>query len=70
LCPNFYKFKELVERYSLLKALRSDLLTITRETTWFYSGLGIKGDDLKAEDIVLITLLFSSQIVLKTNRNI
>lgn len=51
LYPDFYRFKELIERYSLLKALRSDLLTITRETTNYYSGLGIKGDELRAEGI-------------------
>lgn len=51
LYPDFYRFKELIERYSLLKALRSDLLATTRETTNYYSELGIKGDDLRAEGI-------------------
>ncbi|MBO4654850.1 MAG: putative phage abortive infection protein [Bacteroidales bacterium] len=45
--PYFYKFKKLIERYSLLKALRSDLLTISKETMIYYSGLGIKKVDLQ-----------------------
>lgn len=45
--PDFYKFKRLIERYSLLKALRSDLLSISKETVDYYKGLGVTEEDLK-----------------------
>ena len=41
LYPDYYKFKTLIERYSLLKALRHDLLTLTKEAEDYYLGLGI-----------------------------
>lgn len=45
--PEFNKFKQLIERYSLLKALRSDLLSISKETVDYYKGLGVTEEDLK-----------------------
>ena len=45
--PDFYNFKRLIEKYSLLKALRSDLLTVSKETATYYRGLGISDEDLK-----------------------
>lgn len=45
--PDFYRFKQLIERYSLLKALRRDLLSISRETANYYGDLGITDEDLK-----------------------
>lgn len=45
--PNFFKFKKLIERYSLLKALRSDLLSLSKETDDYYNGLGVTGEDMK-----------------------
>lgn len=45
--PDFYKFKRLIEKYSLLKALRSDLLSISKETVDYYKGLGVSDEDLK-----------------------
>lgn len=47
LYPDFYKFKLLIEKYSLLKALRSDLLTITKETADFYDSRCITREDLE-----------------------
>ncbi len=47
LYPDFYKFKKQIEKYSLLKALRSDLLTITKETADFYDGLSITREVLE-----------------------
>lgn len=39
--PSFENFKKLIEKYSLLKSLRSDLLTRSLETERYYEGLGI-----------------------------
>lgn len=50
LYPDFYKFKVLIERYSLLKGLRSDLLALSKETDAYYSGLGVKREELEAQD--------------------
>lgn len=47
LCPDFYKFKRLIERYSLLKALRGDLLSISKETANYYQDLGVTDEDLE-----------------------
>ena len=44
--PDFYRFKQLIERYSLLKALRRDLLSISKETATYYGNLGITDEDL------------------------
>lgn len=48
LYPDFYKFKALIEKYSLLKAVRSDLLTITKEAAAFYEQHGISRGVIKA----------------------
>lgn len=45
LIPAFYKFKSLIEKYSLLKSLRVELLTMTKEAKQYYDGLGIKSDE-------------------------
>lgn len=45
--PCFRKFKYLIEKYSLLKAIRSDLLTVSKETVKYYEGLGVSKDNLK-----------------------
>jgi len=58
LYPDFYKFKELIERYSLLKALRSDLLTITKETVDYYDGFGITDKDLRAANFSIDDFAF------------
>lgn len=42
--PSFFKFKNLIEKYSLLKSLREDLLATSLETARYYEGLGL---DLK-----------------------
>lgn len=49
--PDFYKFKRLIEKYSLLKALRSDLLSISKETADYYKGLGVTDEDLKGHGV-------------------
>ena len=46
--PDFYKFKLLIEKYSILKALRRDLLTVTKETNTYYNGLGVTKDEFEA----------------------
>ena len=46
LYPDFYKFKVLIERYSLLKGLRSDLLARSKETENYYIGLGVTNEEL------------------------
>ena len=48
--PDFYRFKQLIERYSLLKALRRDLLSISKETATYYGNLGITDEDLKKNE--------------------
>lgn len=50
LCPDFYKFKDLIESYSLLKALRRDLLTLSKETVGYYNGLGVVDEDLRSRN--------------------
>lgn len=45
LIPAFYKFKSLIEKYSLLKSLRVELLTMTKEAKQYYDGLGITSDE-------------------------
>lgn len=44
--PDFYKFKELIEKYSFLKALRDDLLAISKECASYYMDLGIDEESL------------------------
>jgi hypothetical protein len=48
--PDFYRFKKFIERYSLLKVLRSDLLSISKETVNYYESLGIINEDLKEQE--------------------
>lgn len=45
LIPAFCKFKSLIEKYSLLKSLRVELLTMTKEAKQYYDGLGITSDE-------------------------
>lgn len=47
---DFYKFKRLIEKYSLLKALRGDLLSISKETADYYKLLGVTDEDLKGHE--------------------
>lgn len=46
--PVFHNFQELIEKYSLLKNIREDLLTRTREMEAYIEGLGLKPEDIKA----------------------
>ena len=39
--PSFLKFKKLIEKYSLLKSLREDLLATSLETVQYYKGIGL-----------------------------
>ena len=48
--PDFYRFKQLIEKYSLLKALRRDLLSISKETATYYGNLGITDEDLRKNE--------------------
>ncbi len=45
LIPEYFKFKLLIERYSLLKSLRVELLTMTKEAKQYYDGLGLTSDN-------------------------
>ena len=45
--PQFKDFKQLIEKYSLLKHLRCNLLCFTREHNQYCEELGITHDDLK-----------------------
>lgn len=45
--PAFHKFQELIEKYSLLKNMREDLLTRCLELERYYTGLGLTPQDLK-----------------------
>lgn len=45
--PTFHKFQELIEKYSLLKNMREDLLTRCLEFERYYTGLGLTPQDLK-----------------------
>ena len=45
--PVFHKFQELIEKYSLLKNLREDLLSRTLETELYIGKLGVQPVDLK-----------------------
>ena len=58
LCPEFGMFKALIEKYSILKGLRSDLLTITKETNTYYSGLGVTNAELEAHGFTLSDFAF------------
>lgn len=45
--PSFVNFKKLIEKYSLLKNIREDLLTRCAETERYYNGLLLTFNDLK-----------------------
>ena len=45
--PEFHKFQELIEKYSLLKNLRTDLLTRCKEVSDHYCHLGVSPQDVK-----------------------
>lgn len=45
--PVFRRFQELIEKYSLLKNLREDLLTQSKELITYYNGLGLTLKDVK-----------------------
>lgn len=45
--PSFVNFKKLIEKYSLLKNIREDLLTRCAETERYYNGLQLTFNDLK-----------------------
>lgn len=45
--PQYHKLKALVEKYTLLKNLRPELLTLTLEADAYYKGLGITDKDLR-----------------------
>ena len=51
--PDYFKFKLLIEKYSLLKALRRDLLTESKESLIICNGLGLKKEDLERHNIQL-----------------
>lgn len=45
--PVYHKFQELIEKYSLLKNMREDLLTRCKEVAMYYEGLGLTIQDVK-----------------------
>lgn len=45
--PVFHKFQELIEKYSLLKNMREDLLTRSKEMLTNYEGKGLSLQDVK-----------------------
>ena len=45
--PVYHKFQELIEKYSLLKNMREDLLTRSKEVSTYYNGLGLNPQDVK-----------------------
>ena len=53
LYPDNHKFKKLIEKYSLLKALRQELLTDSLESIDYYNNLGIKTDEVSKIGIKL-----------------
>ena len=42
--PQNYKLKTLIEKYTFLKNLRTELLTLTMETDRYYKGLGLTNE--------------------------
>lgn len=46
--PGYTKFKGLIEKYSLLKNIRNDLLTICKETSSYYKALGLTTKEMKS----------------------
>lgn len=49
LSPSYTKFKKLIEKYSLLKNIREDLLTLCKETSVYYKTLGLTTDYLRSK---------------------
>lgn len=47
LLPENYKFKKLIEKYSIMKNLRPELLTLSLEAEAFYTSKGLKANTLK-----------------------
>lgn len=45
--PVFHKFQELIEKYSLLKNMREDLLTTSNELEMYYRGLRLSSQDVR-----------------------
>lgn len=45
--PKFHKFQELIEKYSLLKNMREDLLTMCKEVSDYYNYLGVTTQEIK-----------------------
>lgn len=45
--PEFHKFQELIEKYSLLKNMRTDLLTRCKEVGDYYKYLGVTPQEVK-----------------------
>lgn len=45
--PVFHKFQELIEKYSLLKNMREDLLTRSKELLTYYEGKGMSLQDVR-----------------------
>lgn len=45
--PEFHKFQDFIEKYSLLKNLRADLLTRCKEVSDYYSYLCVSPQDVK-----------------------
>ena len=45
--PGFHKFQELIEKYSLLKNMRTDLLTRCKEVGDYYKYLGVTPQEVK-----------------------
>lgn len=45
--PVFHKFQDLIEKYSLLKNMREDLLTTCNELEMYYRGLRLSSQDVR-----------------------
>ena len=56
--PGYCNFKYLIEKYSLLKVLRKDLLTLTKESAQRCADLEITEDDLKKNDFEVGDFVF------------
>ena len=48
--PSFENFKKLIEKYSLLKSLREDLLTTSYETEQYFKGLGLSLQQVRKKE--------------------
>lgn len=46
--PVYHKFQKLIEKYSLLKNMREDLLTRSLETEMYIVSIGVKPEELKS----------------------